>query len=69
MKYYLKENSSIPLTILQLFISSSSHLKMNSSINYRNYFHLKQLDQQSFELILLKSFDYEINQNIYLNFF
>jgi len=67
-KIYLKENSTIPLTILQLFISSSSSiLKMNSSIDM-NYFHLKQLDQQSFELILLKSFDYEINQIVFLNF-
>jgi hypothetical protein len=66
---FIKENSSIPLTILQLFTSSSSSsLQINSSIQ-QNYFHLKQLDQQSFELILLKSLDYEINQIIYLDFF
>jgi len=65
----LKENSSIPLTILQIFISSSSSsiLEMKSSID-KNYFYLKQLDEQSFELILLKPFDYELIQLIFLNF-
>ncbi len=39
---YLKENSSIPLTILQIFISSSSSfsLEMKNSIE-KNYFYLK----------------------------
>jgi len=67
---YLKENSSIPLTILQLFISSSSSsssLEMKTSIE-KNFFYLKQLDQQSFELILLKPLDYESIQNIYVDF-
>ena len=70
----LKENSSIPLTILQVFISSSSSssslskLEMNSSINIKNYFNLKQLDEESYELILIKSIDYEFIQNISLDF-
>jgi hypothetical protein len=32
---------------------------MKSSID-KNYFYLKQLDEQSFELILLKPFNYEL---------
>lgn len=67
-KIYLEENLTAPLTILQLFISSSSFsLDMITSID-KNYFYLKQLDQQLFELILLKSFDYEFIQNVYLDF-
>ncbi|CAF1030763.1 unnamed protein product [Rotaria sordida] len=78
---FIKENISIPITILQLFISSSSSssssslssslssysLDMITSID-KNFFYLKKLDQQLFELILLKTFDYEIIQNIYLDF-
>lgn len=64
---YLKENSSIPLTILQIFLSLPSNLQMKTSID-KNYFHLKQLDEQSFELILLKTIDYELIENISLNF-
>ncbi|CAF3377399.1 unnamed protein product [Rotaria sp. Silwood1] len=69
------KNISVPITILQLFISSSSSsssfysLDMITSINIdKNYFYLKKLDQQLFELILLKTFDYEFIQNIYLDF-
>jgi hypothetical protein len=40
---------------------------MKSSID-KNYFYLKQLDEQSFELFLLKPFDYELIQQIKLNF-
>ncbi|CAF4904036.1 unnamed protein product, partial [Rotaria sp. Silwood2] len=74
-KIFIKENISVPITILQLFISSSSSssllslysLDMITSI-HKNFFYLKKLDQQLFELILLKTFDYEFIQNIYLDF-
>ena len=68
---FIKENSSVPLTILQLFISSSSslHIQTSSSIEINQYFHLKQLDdEQSFELILIQPLDYEIIQHIQLDF-
>ncbi|CAF1083372.1 unnamed protein product [Rotaria magnacalcarata] len=73
-KIFLKENLSVPITILQLFISSSSSssyssysLDMITSIE-KDYFYLKKMDQQLFELILLKSFDYELIQKIDLDF-
>ncbi|UJR10748.1 hypothetical protein I4U23_014936 [Adineta vaga] len=74
---YLQENTSVPLTLLQLFISTSSlsllDISMTSwiSMDFREYFSLKQLDgddQQSLELILVKPFDYEIIQQFHLDF-
>ena len=67
---FLRENLSVPLTILQLFVSSSSlkpFIEMKTSMD-ENYFYLKQLDQQLFEFILLKPLDYELIQKIYLDF-
>ena len=63
----IKENNSIPLTILQLFVSSSSSLSFESSID-SNSFLLKQFDEHSYEFILLQSIDYELIQLIHLNF-
>ncbi|CAF3935105.1 unnamed protein product [Adineta steineri] len=83
---FLKENlTNLPLTILQLFISTSSssssfpslfNISMNSttlsSTELNSYFYLKQIsddnEQKSFELILKKSFDYEIIKLIHLDF-
>ena len=76
----IQENSSVPLPIFQLFVSSSSssssssstsfsssRLHMESSID-KNYFYLKQLDQQLFEVILVAPLDYEFVQQIHLDF-
>ena len=64
----LEENSIVPLTILQLFTSSSSSLLIfNSSID-KNYFSLKQLNEHSYEFLLLQSIDYEFIQEIHLIF-
>ena len=74
---YLQENSTVPLTLLQLFISSSSISLLNVTLtsalrlDFRQYFSLKQLDsddQQSFELILIRPFDYELIQRFHLDF-
>ncbi|CAF1648950.1 unnamed protein product [Adineta ricciae] len=74
---YLQENSTVPLTLLQLFISSSSISLLNVTLtsalrlDFRQYFSLKQLDsddQQSFELILIRPFDYELIQHFHLDF-
>jgi hypothetical protein len=68
-KIFVDENHLVPLTICQIFVSSSmpSALNMNTSFD-SSYFHLKQLDQQSFELLLLKPFDYEAVQQVSLEF-
>jgi len=69
----IQENSSVPLTILQIFLSSSSssssNLQLKSTISTDVFFQLKQFDEQSFELILQQPFDFEQIQekNFFLN--
>ena len=68
----LRENHRVPLTLLQLFLTSSSaSLQLLTNTNTdreQQHLQLKQLDTQSFELIAVKSFDYEVLQNISVEF-
>ena len=72
----LQENCSVPLPLLQLFVSSSSPSLLNATLTssppvvFGEYFALRQLDddQQSLELVLVKPFDYEHIRRLQLDF-
>lgn len=73
----IEENSRVPLTLCQIFFTSSTEtiekkkknrrFHLNSSFDLDS-FHLKQIDEQVYELILLKPFDYEKITEVSIDF-
>ena len=69
---FIEENHRVPLTIAQIYLSHPYRLfQWNSSLNSTTdrLFDLQSIDEHFYDLILLKSFDYESVQQCTLNMF
>lgn len=67
-KVFVRENSQVPLTLVQLFISSSLDLKTSPTQAAIDHLTLIRTDDESFELVLVKPFDREEISTVLVEF-